>query len=90
LIQFQEQESVPSDFKVVGQTWAKVNKGGSRDKRFADNFQIPIALYGQITFKSESGLWEEFQLSNPDRLQQFLNSLNSFAASFQRTKGATA
>lgn len=90
LIQFQEQEGVPSDSKVVGQTWAKANKDGSRDKRFSDNFQIPIALYGQVTFKSESGLWEEFQLSNPDRLQQFLNSLNAFVTSFESTKGATA
>jgi hypothetical protein len=90
LIQFQEQESVPGDSKVVGQTWAKANKDGSRDKRFADNYQIPIALYGQVTFKSASGLWEEFQLSNPDRLQQFLNSLSAFVKSFESSKKATA
>ncbi|HEY7405366.1 MAG TPA: DUF4236 domain-containing protein [Candidatus Angelobacter sp.] len=90
LVKFQEQECVPSDSTVVGQTWAKVNKDGSRDKRFANNFQIPIALYGEVTFKSESGLWEEFQLSNPDRLQQFLNALSSFVSSFQSAKQATA
>jgi hypothetical protein len=90
LIQFQEQEGVPRDSKVIGQTWAKANKDGSRDRRFADNFQIPIAVYGQVTFKSDSGLWEEFQLSNPDRLQQFLNSLNAFVTSFESAKSASA
>jgi Protein of unknown function (DUF4236) len=90
LIQFQEQEGVPMDSKVVGQTWARANKDGSRDRRFADNFQIPIAVYGQVTFKSESGLWEEFQLSNPDRLQQFLNSLNAFVTSFESARKTTA
>ena len=32
LIQFQEQEGVPGDSKVIGQTWAKANKDGSRDR----------------------------------------------------------
>lgn len=90
LIQFQEQEGVPRDSKVIGQTWAKANKDGTRDRRFADNFQIPIAVYGQVTFKSDSGLWEEFQFSNPDRLQQFLNSLNAFVTSFDSAKSASA
>jgi hypothetical protein len=85
LIQFQEQEGVPGDSKVVGEAWAKANKDGSRDKRFADNFQIPVALYGEITFRSESGLWEEFQFSNPDRLQQFLSSMNAFVSSFDKS-----
>src|SRR5579864_5204623 len=85
LVQFQEQEGVPGDSKVVGQAWAKANKDGSRDKRFADNFQIAVALYGEVTLKSESGLWEEFQLSNPDRLQQFLSSMNAFVSSFDKS-----
>lgn len=88
LVQFYEQEGVPRDSKVVGHTWAKANKDGSRDKRFIDNFQIPIALYGAVTFKSESGLWEEFQFSNPDHLQNFLNSLNAFVSSLTKAPSA--
>jgi hypothetical protein len=79
---FQEQEGVPSDSKVVGQTWAKMNKDGSRDKRFADNYQIPIALYGRLILKSGTGLWEEFQFSSPERLERFAKSWNAFVASF--------
>jgi len=82
LIQFQEQESVPKDSKVIGQAWVKANKDGSRDKRFANNYQIPIALYGGFSMKSDSGLWEEFQFSDPDRLKRFLEALNRFESSF--------
>jgi len=66
-VKFHEVEGVPSDSKTVGQTWAKTNKDGSRDKRFAGNYQIPIAQYGELTLKSETGLWEAFHFSNPER-----------------------
>ena len=83
MLSFHEEEGVPSDSKVIGQTWAKSNKDGSRDKRFADNYQIPIAQYGKVVLKSENGLWEEFHFSNPQRLINFLNALNAFTSSFE-------
>lgn len=90
-VRFQEEDGVPADSKVIGQTWAKANKDGSRDKRFANNYQIPIAVYGSVTFKSDSGLWEEFQFSNVDRMARFLDSFNKFVASFEpNSKSATA
>ncbi|HEU6448823.1 MAG TPA: DUF4236 domain-containing protein [Verrucomicrobiae bacterium] len=81
-VKFHEEDGVPSDSKTIGQTWAKTNKDGSRDKRFAGNYQIPIALYGDLTLKSETGLWEEFQFSNPEKLEQFVKSWNAFVSSF--------
>jgi hypothetical protein len=85
LVKFQETEAVPSDSKVIGQTWAKANKDGSADKRFADNYQIPIVAYASLVLKSEKGLWEEFHVSNPERLVRFLNAFNAFVASFGTT-----
>lgn len=82
-IKFLEQESVPGDSQIVGQTWAKANKDGSRDRRFANNFQIPLVLYAYLTLKSESGLWEEFQFSNPERLDRFLVTWKAFVSSFE-------
>jgi hypothetical protein len=82
-VRFEEQEGVPTDSKVIGQTWAKSNKDGSRDKRFVDNFQIPLALYASWTLKSETGLWEEFQFSNTERLQSFLKTWNAFGQSLE-------
>jgi hypothetical protein len=90
-VRFQEEEGVPADSKVIGQTWAKANKDGSRDKRFANNYQIPIAVYGSLTLKSHSGLWEEFQFSNLERMARFLDSFNKFVTSFERgAESATA
>jgi hypothetical protein len=82
LMSFVEEQGVPVDSKTIGQTWAKANKDGSRDRRFVNNYQIPIALYCDLVLKSASGLWEEFQFSNPDRVDRFLKAWNSFVASF--------
>ena len=43
---FHEEEGVPPDAEVIGHTWAKANKDGSPDRRFANNYQIPICAYG--------------------------------------------
>jgi len=79
---FIEEDGVPSDSKVVGQEWAKTNKDGTRDRRFAGNYQIPIALYGEWTLKTQAGLREQFIVSNPDRLDRFVKSWKAFVASF--------
>ena len=82
LVKFQEEQGVPKDSKVIGQTWAKANKDGSRDKRFVNNYQIPIVAYASLSLKSNSGLWEEFQFSNVERVAHFLQSWNKFIGSF--------
>jgi hypothetical protein len=82
LVKFQEEQGVPKDSKVIGQTWIKANKDGSRDKRFVNNYQIPIVAYASLSLKSNSGLWEEFQFSNVERVAQFLLSWNKFVGSF--------
>jgi hypothetical protein len=81
-VSFQEEEGVPADSQVIGKTWAKANKDGSRDRRFADNYEIPIARYGAVKFQSSNGLWEEFQFSNVQKLLNFAYALNTFTASF--------
>jgi hypothetical protein len=85
LVKFHEEQGVPSDSTVIGQTWAKCNKDGSRDRRFVNNYQIPIALYSSWTLTSNTGLWEEFHFSNPERLQRFVEALNAFVSSFGNT-----
>jgi len=47
--------------------------------------------YVSLTLKSNSGLWEEFQFSNSERLIRFLNSLGTFENSFgKNAAGAKA
>ena len=61
---FIESESVPRDAQVVGQTWKYVNKSGGPDRRFKDNRQLPICLYGELELKSISGLNTVIMYSN--------------------------
>ena len=68
---FVEDEQVPPDAAVVDTTWSKVNKNGERDRRFADNRQIPIMAYGQLAFRSRTGLHEEYMASSAEAAVAF-------------------
>lgn len=72
---FLEEEKVPKDAVVVDHTWAKVNKNGTPDKRFKDNYQIPICKYGEIELTSSTGLNEAYSLSSFDKSESFAHSL---------------
>lgn len=63
---FIESEIVPRDSQIVGQTWKYVNKSGGPDKRFKDNRQLPICLYGELELSSISGLNTVIMFSNPN------------------------
>lgn len=75
---FIETEKVPKDATVVGNTWAKVNKNGGPDKRFKDNYQIPICQYGDINLTSKTGLNEAYSLSCFDKSEKFANAMTDY------------
>ena len=79
-VNFVEDEEVPSDTKIVGHTWAKTNKDGTPDRRFRDNFQIPVVEYGRLTFSSPSGVTEEYQVSNPNPALAFAEAVRRYKA----------
>lgn len=78
LVNFIESESVPSDSEVVDHTWAKANKNGDRDKRFSDNYQIPVVKYGELHFKSKSGINEVYMFSNPEPVFAFKKMFDEY------------
>jgi hypothetical protein len=80
---FIERETIPADSPTIGHTWLKVNKDGSRDKRFRDNVQIPIVQYGTLKLKSATGLNEEYMVSSPSLAQRFARDWASFKSSFK-------
>ncbi|MDT8322035.1 MAG: DUF4236 domain-containing protein [Xanthomonadales bacterium] len=73
-----EEETVPSDTRIMQQTWKKANKDGSPDRRFADNYQIPVVEYAKLTITSPSGLNEEYMLSNFSAVAQFSSVWKAF------------
>lgn len=78
LVSFIESENVPSDTEVIDQTWAKANKNGDRDRRFADNYQIPVVHYGELHFTSKSGVNEVYMFSNPEPAFAFKNMFDEY------------
>jgi len=68
---FIESDPLPRDAQVVGNTWLYVNKNGSPDRRFNNNRQIPIALYGVLHLSSSSGFNLYFQTSAVTAAQSF-------------------
>ncbi|MBG0595732.1 DUF4236 domain-containing protein [Enterobacter hormaechei] len=78
---FHEEDGVPIDAKVAGHTWAKTNKNGSPDRRFKDNYQIPICIYGNITFQSQSGVTEEYMVSNAEAALAFSEATKRYQLS---------
>lgn len=79
-VRFVEDETVPSDAKIVDQTWAKVNKDGSPDRRFASNYAIPVCLYGGLTFTSPGGVLEEYQFSDAMAAAEFTDAFHAYQA----------
>lgn len=72
---FLEEEGVPKDAAVVDKTWAKVNKNGTPDKRFKDNYEIPICQYGEIELTSTTGLNEAYSLSSYEKSEKFAQAM---------------
>jgi Bacterial SH3 domain len=81
--QFVEDIQIPRDAQVVGSTWAKVNKDGSRDRRFADNFEIPVVLYGKLAFVSTTGIREEYMVSSVDAMSAFGEACHSLQSKLE-------
>jgi hypothetical protein len=70
-IDFEESEFVPPDAQAIGSTWAKANKDGSRDRRFAHNRELPIMRYGLLNLSTSSGMDEAFMFSNAQASAEF-------------------
>ncbi len=79
---FTETDPVPSDSQIVGRTWDKCNKDGSPDRRFRDNYQIPVVNYGTLLFGSRDGLDVRYICSNPALAQEFVKAWTAFQMSF--------
>lgn len=67
----------PRDSKVINYTWQYVNNNGSPDKRFKNNRQLPVCLYGRISFKSEDGFNTIIYCSNIEKAKEFHSALNN-------------
>ncbi|MBA3926054.1 DUF4236 domain-containing protein [Listeria rustica] len=70
---FVETDPVPKDAHILGNTWLKVNKNGSPDKRFKDNRQVPVCEYGAVQIESGNALHVELLCSNSTTIKKMEN-----------------
>jgi hypothetical protein len=77
VIRFIEDQRPPSDSQVVDHTWRYVNKSGGPDRRFANNAQLPICLYGELSFTSAGGLNCKLHVSNPQATEPIYKVIES-------------
>ena len=62
-VQFIENGAVPRDANVIRTTWRFVNKSGGPDRRFNNNYQLPVVLYGTLDVSAPSGMQLSLQTS---------------------------
>jgi hypothetical protein len=79
-VQFREDGQVPGDAVQVGTTWRFVNRNGGPDRRFNNNRQLPIMLYGQLFLTSTSGVEEVFEMSIPAAAQATADAISNLSA----------
>jgi Protein of unknown function (DUF4236) len=84
--QFTETEPIPADSQTIGYTWAKCNKDGTPDRRFRDNYQIPLTLYGGLNFHTSDGLDVRYLCSNPTAAQEFVQAWMMFRSTFRMSQ----
>ncbi len=76
--EFTENNEIPLDSEVIDHRWFKENKDNSRDKRFKNNFQIPVCAYAGITFQTNKGVHEKYMFSNRQKASSFVNAFQAY------------
>jgi hypothetical protein len=85
---FIEEGPVPRDTQVIGRTWKHPNKSGGPDRRFANNYQIPICRYEAIHFGSATGLNELIEISRNGVSAPFAQSVKALSTHSIDTRAA--
>ena len=80
-VRFTETEQLPADAEIIDHTWAKVNKNGSPDRRFAGNYQIPVVRYGEMLLRTKTGLNEQYMVSNYKTAYLFVETFEEYRKS---------
>ncbi len=75
-IRFSDSGAIPDDLEIVGETWAKANKDGTRDRRFKHNRQIPVMQDSGLKISSPGGLNEAYLVSRALVCETFARALN--------------
>lgn len=69
----------PKDARIVDRTWKYPNKNGGPDKRFNNNHQIPVCLYGELRVEAKNQLLLYIMTSNANAPGNFSNLISNLS-----------
>lgn len=90
---FIESSAPPGDGTMVDTTWLYVNKGGGPDRRFNNNRQLPVMLYGRVVFTTTAGLYWILQISRhqaADPVAQVISLGSNYTSQIRLTQQRAA
>ncbi|NDA81059.1 MAG: hypothetical protein EBX92_08095 [Actinobacteria bacterium] len=67
---------VPSGVQPIDFTWQFVNRDGSPDRRFSNNFQVPIIAVTELDFVARSGLQIHFAFTQKSAVESFIEAFS--------------
>ena len=76
---FNEVERVPGDAVVIGYTWRFVRRDGGPDRRFNNNFQIPVLNYQAMIVNGPGNFQKVLYISKNVIRTGFLNAIRALA-----------
>lgn len=87
---FVEDGTVPRDARVIGKTWRYVNKNGTPDRRFSNNYRMPLVSYGQLNLAAPSGLELELQTSSDEAAVRSADLLEKVRSLYRQIESSRA
>ncbi|MDQ7906230.1 DUF4236 domain-containing protein [Phytohabitans sp. ZYX-F-186] len=76
---FIEGGAVPRDSRVVDTTWQYTNVRGGPDRRFKNNRQLPVMLYGRLTLSTPQGFYMAWDFSRPEAAEALADGIRRMA-----------
>ncbi len=83
-------DTVPTDANIIDHTWAKVNKNGTPDMRYTDNYRIPVVKYGEYKLSFTNGINESYNISNYEFAETFANEFLTYVSMLKKTTAFSA
>lgn len=80
------EEFAPKDAEIVGTTWKYANVNGGPDRRFNNNSQLSICLYGELKIEAQDHLLLYIMTSKFDAPEKFDYSLSSIVINSGNTE----
>lgn len=79
-IEFPERDQRPNDALFLETRWQKMNKDGSRDKRFKENREVPVYRYAEFALRHPGGFKAVFHFSTMEAVTRARDALARVAA----------